>query len=159
MRLGVQGDNQTSIDLSAPWRPVDGTGRSVRTCENAGEHLHLRQVQVSSGGLARARASALASGAGFNRPCCNAVSRRRGWEVGARLPARLTGRCFVAGSIDTCTCVRCKCRPAGWHEHAHLHLRQAPVSIDVAVPWRPVDGAGRSVRWRVAIRVVRGSAL
>jgi hypothetical protein len=49
---------------------------------------------------------------------------------------RLTGRCFVAGSID---------RPAGWHEHVHLHWRQAPVSIDLAAPWRPVDGAGRSV--------------
>jgi hypothetical protein len=51
---------------------------------------------------------------------------------------RLTGRCFVAGSID---------RPAGWPEHAYLRLRQAPVSIDVAAPWRLVDGAGRSVRW------------
>ena len=51
--------------------------------------------------------------------------------------ARLAGRCFVAGLIG---------RPAGWHGHAHLHVRQAPVSIDLAAPWRPVDGAGRSVR-------------
>lgn len=28
--------------------------------------------------------------------------------------------------------------------HAHLHLRQALVSIDLAAPQRPVDGAGRS---------------
>ena len=53
------------------------------------------------------------------------------------MQARLTGRCCVAGSIG---------RPAGWHEHAQLPLRQAPVSIDLATPWRPVDGAGRSVR-------------
>jgi hypothetical protein len=58
------------------------------------------------------------------------------------MPARLTGRYCVAGSIDTCTYVRCKCRPVGWRGHAHLHLRQAPVSIDLAAPWRPVDGAG-----------------
>jgi hypothetical protein len=35
-----------SIDLAAPRRPVDEAGRSVRTCEAAGERLHLRQVQV-----------------------------------------------------------------------------------------------------------------
>jgi hypothetical protein len=62
------------------------------------------------------------------------------------MSAPLTGRCWVAGSIYTCTCVRCKCRPAGWHEHAHLHLRQAPVSIDLAALWHLVNGAGRSVR-------------
>ena len=36
------------------------------------------------------------------------------------MPVRLTGRCFVAGSIDTCTGVRCKCRPAGWHGHVQF---------------------------------------
>ena len=87
--------------------------------------------------VGRARASALASGAGVNRPGCTVPSRRRGWEYGAHVLARLTGRCFVAGSIY---------RPEGWHGDAHLHLRQAPVSIDVAAPWRLVDGAGRSVR-------------
>ena len=46
---------------------------------------------------------------------------------------------------DTCMGVRCKCRPAGWHKHAHLPLRQAPVSIDLAAPWRLVDGASRWV--------------
>jgi hypothetical protein len=61
------------------------------------------------------------------------------------VPVRLTGRWFVAGSIYTCTCVRCKCRPAGWHKHVRLHLRQAPVSIDLAAPWRPVETG-----WRVA---------
>jgi hypothetical protein len=100
-------------------------------------HLHLRQVQVSPGGLAWVRASSLASGAGVNRRGCTAVSHRRGWEVGGRMPVRLTGRCWVAGSIY---------RPAGWHGHAHLHWRQAPVSIDLAASWRPVDEAGRSVR-------------
>jgi hypothetical protein len=108
--------------------------------------LLCSRIDLSSGGFARARAFALASGAGVNRPGCTVASRRRGWEVGAGVSARLTGRCFVAGSIDTCTCVRCKCRLAGWHVHARLHLRQAPVSIDLAALWRPVDGIGRSVR-------------
>jgi hypothetical protein len=53
------------------------------------------------------------------------------------MPTRLSGRCSVAGSID---------RPAGWHGHARRHSRQAPVSIDLAASWRPVGGAGRSVR-------------
>ncbi len=43
-------------------------------------------------------------------------------------------------------CSRAINRPAGWHEHAHLHWRQALVFIDLAAPWRPVDGAGRLVR-------------
>ena len=73
-----------SINLATLLCPVDGAGRSVRTC-------------------------------------------RPGWPVVVVQPDRFDG-------------------PAGWHGHAHLHLRQAPVSIDVAAPWRPVDGAGRSVR-------------
>jgi hypothetical protein len=72
------------------------------------------------------------------------------------MPARLTGRCFVTGSIGTWIGVRCKCRPAGWHGHVHLHLRQAPVSIDMAAPWRPVDGAGRSVGLAVGMRLAIG---
>ena len=49
------------------------------------------------------------------------------------MTAQLTGRWCVAGSMD---------RPVGWGEYAHLHSRQAPVSIDLAAPWRPVDGLG-----------------
>ena len=122
--------------LGGRWARASPVDRAL-LCSRIDLHLHLRQVQMSSGGLACARASARASGASVDRPGCTVASRRRGWEVGAHVPARLAGRCCVAGLMD---------RPAGWHGHAHLYLRRALVSIDLATPWCPVDGGGRSVR-------------
>ena len=79
-RRGMKSPGYTTAPVETGWRvsstvvsPVD----RALFCSRVDLHLHLRQVQVSSGGLAWARASALASGAGVNRSGWTVVSRRR----------------------------------------------------------------------------------
>ncbi len=66
------------------------------------------------------------------------------------MPARLTGRCWVAGSIYTCTCVRCKCRPAGSHKQVPLVIIGALSGTESTQ--LPILGEVRN--WQLAFIVV-----
>jgi hypothetical protein len=108
-----------------------------------------RQVRVVStdppgSGLAGIKLCAIVGWPGLDAALAGGVWLPAVWCHLALVGAGVIPHARTPG--NTCTCVRCKCRPADWHGHARLHLRQVPVSIDLAAPWRPVDGAGRSVR-------------